>query len=592
MENTNKNSSYTQTLKISKKVIKLINEFNCFYVFISVFTMVTQGMLPSVLVLIGQRIINSLQQGHCTLKYILELGLIYLICVVIGEVLMHIYTYYTNTISLKLNKAINVNMMEKVAKLNIENFDDCEIYDMINRAQTQSGSSFLTYITQMLEVLKSVVTVISMLIILIEYRWWMAVIIIILPVIKCIMTIRIDNEWYNIKIERTAKERKAWYINFLLTTGNACKEILLLGIKTYLINRYKCIQDDIIAQDNQMNKKTVFIGMSFELGDIAILGCMYAYTLIQGFIGNILIGQIYAYLESITNVRDNLNGVFTQVSNIVQQSFYINLYFQLMELEESDISAGIKVNSIEKIEMKDVSYRYYGHEEYALENINITLKRGQAIGIIGKNGSGKSTLIKIILGLYNNYEGVILVNGIDMKDLDKRSYYKNIGCLFQDYVRFEGTVRENIGYGNLGIIDKEFELLKIIDEMRLRTILDSSEGVDTTVGKWFGCELSGGEWQRLAIARAIVKDTSILILDEPDSSIDIDKQLELMDVYKNNLANKIGIYITHKVTSVHHIANKIYVLDKGKIIEAGSHDKLFKENGQYKKMYEKNIYLS
>lgn len=221
-----------------------------------------------------------------------------------------------------------------------------------------------------------------------------------------------------------------------------------------------------------------------------------------------------------------------------------------------------------------------------MENINITLNADSKTVFVGENGSGKSTLIKIIMGLYDNYEGDILVNNINMKDIDLNDYHKKIGCIFQDYVKYELSVRENIAFGNMHRLYDDQYLLKKMDEVGLGKREGKNCELDTIIGSWFGgMELSIGEWQRIAIARALTSDADVYIFDEPDASLDVLRQKNLIELYQKKAENKIGIYVSHRINRVQELATQIVVMDKGKIVEKGTHDELMKIKGEYWYLY-------
>ena len=243
---------------------------------------------------------------------------------------------------------------------------------------------------------------------------------------------------------------------------------------------------------------------------------------------------------------------------------------------------------IEKIEMINVSYKYPGKKNYVLKDINLTLKKGEIVVLVGENGSGKTTLIKLLNGLYDNYEGDILINGINLKEIDRESIRTKMSTLFQDYNKYQFSVKENIGFGDITEIES-FD--KIQDSAKKATANDFIEKLENKynqqLGTWFkeGVQLSGGQWQKLAIARLYMKGGDVFILDEPTASLDPRSEFHFFNEFKKNVENRISLFITHRFINA-NISNRIIVLSNGKIVENGNHNDLMRLNGIYKKMYD------
>ena len=235
--------------------------------------------------------------------------------------------------------------------------------------------------------------------------------------------------------------------------------------------------------------------------------------------------------------------------------------------------------------MINLSYKY-DNLNYVLKNINMILTNDSHIALVGENGSGKTTLIKLIMGLYEDYEGEIFVNNINLKNIDIEDYQKKISCIFQDYIKYEMSIRENIAIGNIKNIFNDKLIWEKIDKVYLKNKVNDIQLLDTNLGSWFGdFELSGGEWQRIAIARMLMKNGEVLVLDEPDSSLDVLRQKEMIKIYKKEIENKMSIYISHKVDYVHLLSNLIYVLVDGCVIEYGNHEELLNRKGEYYKLF-------
>ena len=307
----------------------------------------------------------------------------------------------------------------------------------------------------------------------------------------------------------------------------------------------------------------------------------------MGFIGNILIGDVITYIKAISNSKSNITSILVGLSNMVSKSLFLGQLFEFFDLKEEDISNKIKIDEIREIEIRNLYYKYNSSKEYVLKNVNLRINKNEKIAILGMNGSGKTTLIKLIMGFYRNYEGNILINGIEVRDIDKESLLKEISTLFQDFVKYEANFRENISYSNLKIMSEDEKIKNIAKKFNFLDLIDSyDKKLDTQLGMWFddGVNLSMGQWQKIALARAFAKNSSMYILDEPNASMDAITEKEISDLYENILENKIGIIIAHRFLNIVNIVDKIIVLQNGEIIESESHEELIKKGNIYKKL--------
>ena len=390
-------------------------------------------------------------------------------------------------------------------------------------------------------------------------------------------------------MKRTNEERKNRYINYLMMTGNAFKEILLHGLSNYLIDKYKIRAEQIIKDDNVMQRKIVLLSLVSDFIDGIITGSIFLYVINLAINNFILIGSVTAYLECIENIKLGMQEIFDGIGNSIEQSLYINFIFDFFEMPENTNTGNIYLEHIDSIKVENLSFKY--RNKYVLKNVNLTINKGDSIVLIGENGSGKSTLIKLIMGFYSDYEGTIKINGIDLKNINKENYYKKIGCVFQDYTKYEASVRENVGFGDVGRINDSKKIKESLNTSFMLKKIEEIGGLDTIVGKWFGDkDFSTGEWQRIAISRAFFKDPDVYIFDEADASLDILKQEKLFKIYNRKIQNKTKIYITHKIDYAKWLATKFYILEEGCIVESGTHESLIEKQGRYYSMY--NVYNS
>lgn len=546
---------------------------------------IMQGIIPMMFLVLMQRIVNMVQRREQSFEVVLGYILGFVGLHIINEILEFLYSKYTYRFNLKFSKYINMKMMDKALRLSLRDFEDADTYDIINRAQSQNGSGVLDYVTSIFDIIQQMTSIAGMSYILLDFRWQIALVILLVPILRCISTVILDRERYEMRTGRTKLERQRWYINFLIMTGNAFKEVKTLGIGKYLLKKYEGIQNQIISQEEKMYGKGMLVTTALDIFDWLIMGGIYIYTFFQGFAGAILIGDMTAYIESTENIKSSVEGIFSEINSLVEQSMYIQLLFDYLELPEVMDINRTEVEAIRCIEFRNVSFRY-SNGNYAIKNASFFIRPGESIALLGENGSGKTTLTKLLMGLYDEYEGEILVNDIDLRKIDRKSYQERIGAVFQDYVKYETSLRESLAFGDLNQLENDEELLSALRSVKLGHKAKGDNGLDEVIGNWFGGQqFSIGEWQRLAIARALVRKADVYLFDEPDASLDIFRQKEIIRLFKSAMKNKIGIYVSHKIHFVNELADKIFIIQEGRITEVGSHKELLNKKGYYYRLY-------
>lgn len=556
------------------------------YIFISILSTIISGIISPVSLIIMQKIINGIQVER-NLNNIIFYIIIYISIDLFNSVYSTILGYYNTKYSMKFNLYFSEKIYLKASRLSLSDYENSKTYDIMNRAQNQGGDNLLSYYENFMSIITQLITLSSYIFILINFRVWLVAVIMVIPIFKYIINNKFNLKRFEIIKQRTNDSRKSWYLTYLLSYGNFYKELKTYNLFSYFINKYKNLIKRFNKEDLEINKSQIKWSILISVVEILVDGFIFYYTISLGFLGNILIGDVITYIRAISNSKSNITSILLKLSNMVNQSLFIGQLFEFFDLEEEDISNKIKINEIREIEVKNLYYKYNSSKEYVLKNINLHINKNEKIAILGMNGSGKTTLIKLIMGFYRNYEGNILINGIEVRDIDKESLLREISTLFQDFVKYEASFRENISYSNLDIMNEDEKIKNIANKFNFLDLINSyDKKLDIQLGMWFddGINLSMGQWQKVALARAFAKESSLYILDEPNASMDSITEKEISNLYENILENKIGIIIAHRFLSIVNIVDKIIVLQNGEIVEFGKHKELIKKGKIYKQL--------
>lgn len=556
------------------------------YIFISIVSTIINGIISPVSLIIMQKIINGVQTER-NLNNIIFYIIIYISIDLFNSVYSNFLGYYNTKYSMKFNLYFSEKIYLKASRLSLSDYENSKTYDIMNRAQNQGGDNLLSYYENFMSIITQLITLSSYIFILINFRVWLVAVIMVIPIFKYIINNKFNLKRFEIIKQRTNDSRKSWYLTYLLSYGNFYKELKTYNLFSYFINKYKNLIKRFNKEDLEINKSQIKWSILISVVETLVDGFIFYYTISLGFLGNILIGDVITYIRAISNSKSNITSILLGLSNMVNQSLFIGQLFEFFDLEEEDISNKIKINEIREIEVKNLYYKYNSSKEYVLKNINLHINKNEKIAILGMNGSGKTTLIKLIMGFYRNYEGNILINGIEVRDIDKESLLKEISTLFQDFVKYEASFRENITYSNLKVMNEDEKIKNIANKFNFLNLINSyDKKLDTQLGMWFdeGINLSMGQWQKVALARAFAKESSLYILDEPNASMDSITEREISSLYKDILENKIGIIIAHKFLNIVGFVDEIIILQDGKIIERGNHESLLREGKFYKKL--------
>ena len=488
---------------------------------------------------------------------------------------------YSNTSSEKI--------IRKTNELSLEQLENPEFYDKLERARTQT-SSRVGLMSNTLSQAENVISIISLISALIYFEPYLIILLVLSIIPAFLNEIKFSSDRYSLARSWTSERRELDYLRYIGANSQTAKEIKLFGLTDFIAKRFRTLSDSYY----QLNR-TLAIRQSFIGGLLNILGILSyygAYVLIiyRTLNGFISIGELTFLSGSFNRLQSNLQAFFSRFTRISESALYLQDYFDFIDLKAAETSKEY-ITMPEKIEtgfeFQNVHFSYPDSEVEILKGISFSLKMGEKMAFVGQNGAGKTTLIKLILRFYRPTKGVILLDGVDIDSFDKVEYRKRFGVIFQDFFRYEFTLRENIAVGNINALenaskieDAAFKSLanQVVEEMK--------NGLDQQLGRRFkkGQELSGGQWQKVALARAYMKDADILILDEPTAALDARAEYEVFERFIGLTKGKTSIIISHRFSTV-RMADRILVLDEGKILELGTHEELLENEQLYAELF-------
>ncbi|WP_176718099.1 ABC transporter ATP-binding protein [Paenibacillus kribbensis] len=570
------------------------------YMVSSIFLHIIQGLMPVLTLIIMQNLLNSIvsfsAQGISIIM--VQFGLFIAIHILKSVVTMS-QTYVEGTLEAVLSKSLNIMIGEKSSSLGLADYENSEINDQLKRASQEAAYRPYQLYTQMAKILSSLVTMLSSSTLIFLWKWWVVIILFMVSLVSVYSIFKLNKEQFKIYMNRTPLYRESWYMTYLLTNDRAVKEVKIFNLSSYLLKRYGDLLQRFFVEDRQILGKRVKVTFLYSLLELAVLLGVVWLAIRETLEKKILIGSLYGYIQAIMLTQSQMQTLIQGIVQFSQNNLYMEQLFLFLQLPTSDPVRQQKEMvlptdrekkedlCIEQISIDGVSFTYSGQTVPSIQNIHLTMTKGQTIAIVGRNGSGKSTLMKILMQLYSDYSGVIKINGRPVQEYDLQQVQDKIGVVFQDFMHYEMSARHNIGFGSLGRMEQDEELIHAAQYAAIDQIITKlPQGLDTQLGKWFegGYQLSGGQWQRMAIARAFLRKADVYILDEPSSFLDPVAERDLLVLFLELMRDSIGIFITHRISSA-RLAQKIVVMDNGVIVEQGTHKELMLLDGLYAEMY-------
>jgi len=510
---------------------------------------------------------------------------------VITGILARSVDYFDNLLADRYTHHVSVEVMRKAAALDVTVYEDPVFYDRLERARVQATDR-LVMIQQMGRLIQQSVTAIAFSAVLIKYSPFLLLLLVAGIIPAFLGESHFAFLTYAKNFRQTPLRRQMDYLRQVGGSKEAAKELKLFNLSEYLTNRFSVLSQTIYEQNVALNRRRLFWG-----GVLAIVGQLgyygaYAYSIYRTITGHYSIGDLTLITTAIMQAMANIQQAFSTASGVADQALFLTdllAFFEMKPRVESRQNGLPAPRPIMRgFEFRNVSFTYPGTTRRILSNFNFTLSPGERIALIGENGQGKTTIVKLITRLYDPTEGQILLDGIDLRDYDLPDLHKEIGVIFQDFMRYEMTAHENIAVGRIELPHTKEEIEYAAEKSLAAGVIRKLRGgYDQMLGRRFegGVDLSGGEWQKLALARAYLRDAQLLILDEPTAALDARSEMQVFERFAELTEGKMALLISHRFSTV-RMADRIVVLEGGHLVEEGNHAQLMALGGRYAAMFE------
>jgi len=555
---------------------------------------IARSAIPVAILYVGKLIIDQVvgltKGGGGGARHLWELVALEFGLALLSDGLMRAIMLMDSLLGDKFSNSTSIKIMRHAAALDLDQFEDSTFYDKLERARQQTtGRTVL--LSQVLGQVQDLITMAFLAAGLMAFNPWLLLLLLVAVVPAFLGESYFNDRSYALTREQTSERRELDYLRYLGASDDTAKEVKLFGLSDFLIDRFRALADKFYGAARALAIRRSAWGTFFALLGSAGYYSAYVVIIYRAIHGSLSIGDLTFLAGSFRQLRSLLEGILSRFTSVSQGAIYLRDFFEFFDIKPRIIRVAHPrpfPNPIkEGFEFEDVGFRYQHSERWANRHLSFTLRPGEKLALVGENGAGKTTLIKLLARLYDPTEGRILLDGVDLREYDPEALRSQIGIIFQDYLRYQMSLAQNIAVGNISR-KEDRDLIESSARQSLADVLAEKlpDRYDQELGRRFrqGVELSGGEWQKVALARAYMRDAQLLILDEPTAALDARAEYEVFQRFADLTRGRTAVLISHRFSTV-RMADRILVLEKGELLEIGSHEELLQKEGRYAELF-------